>query len=112
MFTNKEQQALGRRIRGIRRENDQSQLKFAEKVNITPNFLSEIENGKKGLSCETLYNICESAGVSADYLLFGEKEDEDFSEVVMSRASELDIRQLEVLTEYFNSVIKMKKMKI
>ena len=112
MFTVKEQLALGTRIRGIRRENDESQLKFAERVNITPNFLSEIENGKKGLSCETLYNICENAGVSADYLLFGDRKDENFSEVVVSRAPELDIRQLEVLTEYLSSLLMMKKTKM
>lgn len=112
MFTDKEQLALGMRIRGIRRESDESQLEFAERVSITPNFLSEIENGKKGLSCETLYNICESTGASADYLLFGDKEEEDFSELVVSRASGLDVKQLEVLTEYLNSLLKMKKTKL
>ncbi|MCR4584180.1 MAG: helix-turn-helix domain-containing protein [Lachnospiraceae bacterium] len=112
MFTDKEQLALGKRIRKIRKESDESQLEFAEKVSISSNFLSEIENGKKGLSCENLYNICESAKISADYLLFGDKDRNDFSNTVVSVAPKLEVRELEVLTEYLNSVLKMKKTKI
>lgn len=70
MFSTKTQCEIGQRIRGVRRQNDRTQMQFSEDVYITPNFLSEIENGKKGLSCETLYNICETQKVSADYLLF------------------------------------------
>ena len=71
MYSNRAQFETGRRIREIRREQEATQQQFSENIYITPNFLSEIENGKKGLSCETLYNICESQKVSADYLLFG-----------------------------------------
>jgi transcriptional regulator with XRE-family HTH domain len=44
---------------------------FAEKANISPQFLAEIENGKKGMSVDTLYKICKNLSMSADYILFG-----------------------------------------
>jgi len=44
---------------------------FAEKANISPQFLAEIENGKKGMSVDTLYKICKNLSISADYILFG-----------------------------------------
>ncbi len=112
MFTDKEQKAAGARIRKIRRDRNESQLVFAEKVNITPNFLSDIENGKKGLSCETLYNICESTNTSADHILFGNRYEENFSDIVISRSADLDIKELTLLTEYLNSLLKMKKTRI
>lgn len=111
MFTDKEQKAAGARIRRIRRDHDESQILFAEKVNITPNFLSEIENGKKGLSCETLYNICESTDTSADYILFGKKDEENFSDIVIRRSADMSIKELSRLTEYLNALLKMKKAK-
>ena len=112
MFTVKEQHEIGKRIRKLRGECGVTQDVFAEKVCITSNFLSEIENGKKGISCETLYNICERIGVSADYLLFGEKEEENLSDLVVSRAPDLELKQLEVLTDYLNSLLKMRRTRL
>lgn len=44
---------------------------FAELVGITPQFLAEVEGGKKGISADTLYSICKSTNASADYILMG-----------------------------------------
>lgn len=44
---------------------------FSKKINISPQFLAEIENGKKGMYIETLYKIYTIFGISSDYLLFG-----------------------------------------
>lgn len=45
---------VGERIRQLRLLNHYTQFEFAELLDISVNFLSEIENGKKGLSVETL----------------------------------------------------------
>jgi len=64
--------AVGERVRNYRVSNSYTQTDFAEKIGISVNFLSEIENGKKGMSQETLYKLCEYFGLSADFILFGE----------------------------------------
>ena len=111
MYSDKIQSEIGRRIRKVRRDQNATQQQFSEEVYITPNFLSEIENGKKGLSCETLYNICEAQQVSADYLLFGtEKEERSASETILETASEMSIKELNVVTNYLDALKTMREM--
>ncbi len=111
MYSGKTQLEIGRRIRGIRRDQSATQQQFSEEVYITPNFLSEIENGKKGLSCETLYNICEIEKVSADYLLFGSgTEKKTASETIMETASDMSIKELSVVISYLDALKNMKEM--
>ena len=62
---------IGKRVRRKRKELALTRDEFAEKIEISPQFLAEIENGKKGMSAETLYKICDRFMVSADYMLLG-----------------------------------------
>ncbi|MCR4641301.1 MAG: helix-turn-helix domain-containing protein [Lachnospiraceae bacterium] len=112
MFTSRDQQEIGKRIRELRRSINETQLQFSEAVGITPNYLSELENGKKGLSCSTLFNICENRKVSADYLLFGEDTDPvPPSETIISYATKMNTHDLSILITYLQSLLKMKEMK-
>lgn len=71
---------IGKRIRRHREKLNLTREEFAERACISPQFLAEIENGKKGMSVKTLYNICKSFDLSSDYLLFGETKNEFLSE--------------------------------
>ncbi|MDD2495557.1 MAG: helix-turn-helix transcriptional regulator [Tissierellia bacterium] len=62
---------IGKRLRRHRENMNLTREEFAEKANISPQFLAEIENGKKGMSVDTLYKICKNLSISADYILFG-----------------------------------------
>ncbi len=62
---------IGKRLRKQREKMNMVREEFAEKAGISPQFLAEIENGKKGMSVDTLYKICTSFKFSADYMLFG-----------------------------------------
>ena len=42
-------QQIGKRLRRQREKINMSREAFAEKANISPQFLAEIENGKKGI---------------------------------------------------------------
>lgn len=66
-----DKEEVGKRIRWQRGNLALTREQFAEQINISPQFLAEIENGKKGMSAETLYKICEKANASADYILLG-----------------------------------------
>ncbi len=99
----------GQRIRQLRTTNDYTQAEFAELTDISVNFLSEIENGKKGLSQDTLAKICKQLNVSADYILFGFKQK---SASLVDLANTLTIEELETTIRYLRSLIEMKKMEI
>lgn len=64
-------ESLGRRLWDCREELKLSREAFAGKCEISPQFLAEIEHGRKGISVETLYKICTAFSISADYLVFG-----------------------------------------
>ena len=62
---------VGNRLYEYRAGLGLSREVFAERVGISPQFLAEIEHGRKGISVETLYKICTAFEISSDYLVFG-----------------------------------------
>ncbi len=70
-------EAIGGRIRMYRESLGMNRESFLERIGLSPQFLAEAENGKKGLSATSIYKICSNSGMSADYLVLGkEKQDE------------------------------------
>lgn len=64
---------IGKRIRQIREEKEMTRDQLAEGAEITSKFLYELENGKKGLSANTLLKIAKALSCSCDYILLGVK---------------------------------------
>ena len=98
---------IGQRIRQLRILNDFTQAEFAESVDISVNFLSEIENGKKGLSGETLAKICLSLNTTADYIIF-DKQSKNRS--LLEIANTLSVDELETTVRYLQTLIEMKQI--
>ena len=67
---------IGNRIRIVRESLKHSRETFAELIDISESFLSQIERGEKSISLKTLMSISGKTGYSTDYILFG-KEDTD-----------------------------------
>lgn len=62
---------IGKRIRREREKLSLTREEFAERVNISPQFLAQLENATRGMSAETLYKMCVEFNISADYILLG-----------------------------------------
>ena len=67
---------MGQRIKALRNEKRLTRERLAEKSEISTQFLADIEAGNKGMSAVTLYKLCKALCVSADYLLFGNTNNE------------------------------------
>ncbi len=97
---------LGRRIKKERLKRGITQEQLAEKVDISVNFMSLIENGRN-MSVETLANIAVALGVTVDYLL------SDTVNVETDVISEQIVHNLATLNEdeklYFLNMIKQYK---
>lgn len=65
---------IGNRIKEIRNALKLKQKEFAEKLDVSPPSLSEIETGKYNLSVESLIKLVKEYSVNLYYLLFGEGE--------------------------------------
>jgi transcriptional regulator with XRE-family HTH domain len=68
-------QILGANLKRYRTFRGFSQAKLAELVDISPNFISDIENGKRWLSSDTLVNLATALNIEVHELL---KTKEDF----------------------------------
>lgn len=65
---------VGLRIREVREALNMTRAEFSEKCEISDSFLAAVEGGKKAISSKTLYKICSSINVSADYFIRGHEE--------------------------------------
>lgn len=63
--------ALGERIRKTREDKKYTQEYVAKKSDLSVKFLSDVENGVKGISTENFCKIAKILGVSCDYLIYG-----------------------------------------
>ena len=70
-------QDIGRRIMERRRKLGLTQEALAEKGDVTAQFVSYAEAGKRAMRPENLLKIAAALGVSADYLLTGDIIDKD-----------------------------------
>jgi transcriptional regulator with XRE-family HTH domain len=66
---------VGLRIRELRELLHMSREQFSEQCDISPSFLSAVENGRKSITSKTIYKMCTAFHISADYLIFGRDED-------------------------------------
>ena len=69
--------AIGERIRSQRIALGFTQQYVYEKLDISHNHYSRIENGHVGMSFEILLQLCEILGLTTDYVLTGKVSSED-----------------------------------
>lgn len=69
-------QVIGERIRFHREKQNKVREEFAEAIGVTGKFCSDIENGSRGMSIQTLERISDYLHLSTDYILFGDAEKE------------------------------------
>lgn len=105
---------IGKRIRQQRTQLSLVREDFAEQVGISPQFLAEIENGKKGMSAETLYKICDRFGFSADYILLGRENLENINTpgaYILKNIPKIYMPIIEDVLKLFVETIEIKKEK-
>lgn len=62
---------VGARVKELRCGQGLTREKLAEAAEISTQFLSDIEFGRKGMGILTLKKLCVALRVSADYIIFG-----------------------------------------
>ncbi|MCI6257334.1 MAG: helix-turn-helix domain-containing protein [Clostridiales bacterium] len=80
---------VGKRIRALRQEQGITVERLAEAADISVQYMSEIERGKKNMTIPILKNMVEALHTSADYLLFGTTELDPACDIVSRRLAEL-----------------------
>ena len=61
---------IGEQIRSAREAASQTQEQLAEAIEVSPQYISDLERGIVGISIPTLKRLCTHLGVSSDQILF------------------------------------------
>ena len=62
---------IGERIKQAREQAKLTQEQLAERIDVSPQYVSDLERGVVGVSVATLKRICTSLGIASDQILFG-----------------------------------------
>lgn len=97
--------AIGERIRNQRVALGYTQQYVYEKLDVSHNHYSRIENGHVGMSFEILLQLCEILKVSTDYILIGKLDTSDKS-AFLDRYNKLSNRQKQYIDEHIKMFSK------
>lgn len=119
MLINKQiREVLGPRVRKLRSERGISQKELADMCTCTPSAISQIENGLRNASVESLFSIAQAFGVSIDYLV-GKTESPNVEDMLRHdwayntfvSLMSLDISSREVLNKILSSFVSKEEVK-
>lgn len=68
---------IGRRIKISREKAGYTQERFAEKIDRSVQYISDLERGKVGPSIQTLIRVCDTLYVTTDFILLGKESGEN-----------------------------------
>ncbi len=70
---------IGKRIHSRRKELHITQERLAEKMEVSVQMISNLEQGKKAIRPENLVKLCNVLDISADYILMGVRSNYELS---------------------------------
>ena len=105
-------QEIGKRIMDRRKKLGLTQEAPAEKGDVTTQFVSYTESGKRAMRPENLLKISSALEVSADYLLTGEIIDKDL--LILSdklrKLTPSQVRTVEAIIDECNNLFNQKEI--
>ncbi len=109
--------ALGKNIKSARKARGLTQEMLAERIDISPVFVSQVEGGVRKPSLETVYNLAKTLNVTTDQLLdnteksISNSKREEFDMLLKGRTSEEINMIFDMSKELLNHVNKNKIIK-
>lgn len=101
---------IGKRIRNFRTVNNLTQAQLAESLDISTNFISEVETGKKNISLDILCRLCQYYHLSADYILFGKENSSSAQYTLSEFLFSISADDIPTILEYLEASMKLKKL--
>lgn len=96
---------IGERVKAAREHASLTQEQLAEYIDVSPQYISDLERGVVGVSIPTLKKLCTTLNVSSDRILFDEKT-EHRAAILAEKCSGLTDRQFSVFLEVLDSFRK------
>ncbi len=99
---------FGKRIRTARKRRGLTQEALAEKIDIAPTYISDIERGIKAPSLSTLVDLIKELEISADYVLQGSVDSgkEHIYNEITQKLDGLTPKQRQFVSDFIDQYIK------
>lgn len=96
---------IGTRIQQAREISGYTQEKLADKVDVSTQYISDLERGIVGTSVPTLIKICNTLCISSDYILMGRSGQNDVSGI-LNRLQYLSQDEIKIIENSINLMIE------
>ncbi len=96
---------IGEQVRVAREQAKLTQEALAEKIEVSPQYISDLERGVVGVALPTLKKLCCALGVASDQILFG-VQSHDRGGVLANACNALTDEQFALLVEMVNCYVK------
>lgn len=96
---------IGEQIRAAREQAKLTQEQLAERIEVSPQFVSDLERGVVGISIPTLKRLCTSLCISSDQILFAAQPDND-THPILERCKLLSPEQFSILSDVIERFIE------
>ena len=96
---------IGEQVRVAREQAKLTQEALAEKIEVSPQYISDLERGVVGIALPTLKRLCVSLGVSSDQILFGTRS-QDRGAILSNVCSSLSEEQFTLMLEIVECFVK------
>jgi len=96
---------IGEQIKSAREQAKLTQEQFAERIDVSPQYVSDLERGVVGVSISTLKRICATLCVPSDQILFG-KEAENRAVAIAEKCKSLSEQQYLLLSEIIEKYVE------
>lgn len=96
---------IGRQIRLAREKSALTQEQLAELLDVSTQYISDLERGVVGISVPTLKQLCISLGISSDNILFSSLQDADLA-IITEKCRTLPKDKLHLLSNIIDLYIK------
>ena len=102
---------MGEQIKRARENSGLTQEQFAELIDKTPQFISDLERGVSGISLETLKVICEKLCITSDSILFPDRIGNDVEKLSekLRLMTPTQFRGMEQITNAFLNAINARE---
>ncbi len=97
---------IGKRITERRKKLGITQEMLAEKGDLTPQFVSYAESGKRAMRPENVIKLAKALEVSADYLLTGDIVDKDLL-ILSDKMRKLSPEMLRIVESIIDECVKI-----
>jgi|AGTN01.1.fsa_nt_gi Helix-turn-helix. len=100
---------IGESIKAVREQIGLTQERFAELVNVSTQYISDVERGNVGISIATLKRIREVTAISSDSILMGKCHYNDVTLIIeqLQNVDEKYINPLKIIINKYLEAVSM-----